>query len=303
MRAFKIWLKASRLPAQLFIFPSLLLGQAVAFSLTENFNWGRFIGLLIFGFCMHFFIVYGNDTSDYETDRLNKTYTPFTGGSRVLIEGELSRKQLLNGTLVMAGLCIGFGIVFTLWSETWLALILVVAGLVLLQAYSFNPIRMSYRGFGEILQMLGVGLVLPLIGFIVQGGAINNIPWAALIVLLPGQLGMAISTALPDAPSDQKSSKRTTAVLLGNTTAKWLMFSLYLVGYVSLVVMNVISFDSIIGVTSILMLGGLLFIQGILINFKKSIPGESAMVSLVFISILLNTLMVIAVTLQYFLVA
>lgn len=55
MSKFLTWVKASRLPAQLFIFPSLLLGQMAAL------NDGNHISLIIlllvhlYGLSLHFF--------------------------------------------------------------------------------------------------------------------------------------------------------------------------------------------------------------------------------------------------------
>ncbi|TVP96629.1 MAG: prenyltransferase [Acholeplasmatales bacterium] len=302
MHWLKAWIKASRLPAQLFIFPSLLLGQGAAYAATGAFSTGRFVALLLFGFFMHFFIVYGNDYSDYETDRLNTTYTPFTGGSRVLVDGEISRHHLLWATWLMAATCIVMGFVFVWLTSLWLTLILVLLGLALLHAYSFHPIRLSYRGFGELLQMLGVGLVLPWLGFLVQSNHTTAMPWVVLAWLLPSQLGMAISTALPDEPSDRTSLKRTTAVLLGGMRAKWLMFFLYFVSFSGLLLTH--AFDVTMGSTVwfIGILSTLLVAQFILVTQKRTTPGQPALVLLVFVSILLNTLMVIAVTTQFFLV-
>lgn len=64
----KAWIKASRLPAQTFIFPSLLLGQMLHQNISGSFSWFIFSLLFFLGLTMHFYIVYANDYADYETD-------------------------------------------------------------------------------------------------------------------------------------------------------------------------------------------------------------------------------------------
>ena len=294
----KSWIEASRLPAQLFIFPSLLLGQALAFNQLSTFNTGIFVLVFIFGLGMHFFIVYANDYADYETDLKNDTFTPFTGGSRVLVEGKISKKELLSGTYIMVGLVLVMASIKSILVGNFILLGLAFLGLLLLQAYSFGPVKLSYRGFGESLQMLGVGLVLPLFGFIAQGASLESIPWIPILILLPSQLAMAMGTSLPDQPSDALSKKRTSAVLLGVKGASILMVGLFALtiglSILTLEALNVVPLIILIisGLSLLLMMG--------LIIVKKPLPGSPSMFLLTGLSILTNTLLVLTLAIQYF---
>ena len=72
-----------------------------------------------------------------------------------------------------------------------------LSAIVLMQLYSYAPVRLSHRGGGEWLQGAGIGLVLPWVGFYLVTGD----PRAPLAILLPMVLfGVAgnISTAVPD---------------------------------------------------------------------------------------------------------
>lgn len=294
----KSWIEASRLPAQLFIFPSLLLGQALAFNQLSTFDTGIFVLVFIFGLGMHFFIVYANDYADYETDLKNDTFTPFTGGSRVLVEGKISKKELLSGTYIMVGLVLVMASIKSILVGNFILLGLAFLGLLLLQTYSFGPVKLSYRGFGESLQMLGVGLVLPLFGFIAQGASLESIPWIPILILLPSQLAMAMGTSLPDQPSDALSKKRTSAVLLGVKGASFLMVGLFALtiglSILTLEALNVVPLIILIisGLSLLLMMG--------LIIVKKPLPGSPSMFLLTGLSILTNTLLVLTLTIQYF---
>ena len=220
MHKIKAWLQASRLPSQSYIFFPLLLGQAIHYSQTGKFNVTIFLLLHLYGLFIQLFIVYANDRADIETDRLNTTYTMFSGGSRTLVNGLISIRE--NSTAIVAVIIFNavVGLALTALFQRTLALPLIVVSLGLLWMYSFPPVRLSYRGAGEILQMLGVGLMLPVFGYYGQAGTLNGFPLHVLTFILPCQLACAMATALPDEPSDRASCKRTAPVLLGISTVK-----------------------------------------------------------------------------------
>lgn len=288
------WIKASRLPAQAFIFPGLLLGQGMAFYNGFTWSWIMFGFLFFYGISMHLFIVYSNDYADFETDQINKSFTPFTGGSRVLIDGDLSKKQLGIASIVTLFTTILIAIMMSFLQASFWPLLLAFIGVLLMQAYSFKPIKLSYRGYGEVLQMLGVGLVLPLISYFGQAGNFTSFPLLLMLILLPSQFAMALGTSLPDEPSDRLSEKNTTVVNLGVTRSKYLMICLYLVSLLGVMLIRDFDFSMIV----ILSLMILIMIQGVLAIKRETLPGTKAMFYLVALSILTNTSLVIAISLQ-----
>ena len=291
-----LWVKASRLPAQTFIIPALLLGQALLFYQMEQFDLIRLIWIQIYGLLMHFFIVYANDVADFDTDKLNHTYTPFTGGSRVLIEGGLSKTSLKKAANLFAALTLLMGGLLSLINANIWIIIFVAIGMLIMHAYSFKPIKLSYRGFGETLQMIGVGLILPLVGFLSQGGALNLFPWLIAIVFLPSQLAMAMSTSMPDEPSDRLSKKQTSTVLLGVKTSQYVMISLYAISVFLLLLISKVS----IPLLWLISLFALILIQFLLVTFKNPKPGNPFMMILVSLSILTNTLLVLGYAILLF---
>lgn len=224
----RAWIKAARLPSQSYIALPLLLGQVLAWRATDQWSWAIFALVQLFGVLDQLYIVWANDWADYDTDQDNQTPTIFSGGSRVLVDGELDRAQLGRAAALAAAGALGTGV--ALWAGWGRAgsVPLMASGLALLWAYSFPPIRLSYRGGGELLQMLGVGVVLPLIGYQAQAGTLAGFPCPLLLALAPMNLACAISTALPDRPSDARADKRTLAVTLGGARARALIVSLEL---------------------------------------------------------------------------
>jgi 1,4-dihydroxy-2-naphthoate octaprenyltransferase len=115
----------------------------------------------------------------------------------------------------MATASMGMGFLLAYLYGRTLAPLIILAGIALLWMYSFPPVKLSYRGGGEFLQMLGVGVVLPIVGFYAQSGTIMDFPMEAFAVILPTQLACAMGTSIPDYQSDKASNKRTSTVLLG----------------------------------------------------------------------------------------
>lgn len=222
------WIKAARLPSQSYIFLPLLLGQAIAMANGHDIGIISFLLVHGYGLAIQLFIVFANDYADQETDAHNSTYTPFSGGSRVLVDGDLHPHQLLKAAVLMAAACVVITIAAGSIAGTVWPPILAVAGILLLWLYSYGPMRVSYSGGGEVLQMLGVGCVLPLIGYSAQVGSLTYFPWELLRVILPTQLACAIGTAIPDYPSDNGDRKKTVPVLIGLLKAKRLVVFLHL---------------------------------------------------------------------------
>lgn len=217
------WVRASRPPAQSYIFLPLFLGQALWSARGGTLDLGVFALVHLFGLFDQLTIVYGNDYADRESDKDNSTYTVFSGGSRVLVSGALRPAQLRLAGALTAALSVGCGLALGLIYGRWLTVPLAVLAILLFWAYSFGPLRLSYRGGGELLQMLGVGAVLPAMGYAAQAGSTAGFPWSGLAVVLPAQLACALATTLPDEPSDRRSSKRTAAVLWGPGAVKLLI--------------------------------------------------------------------------------
>lgn len=214
------WVQAARILSQANLAIPLLLGQALAFMATGRFSWALFGWMQAFLVADQLFIVFANDVADAETDRRNETFGPYSGGSRVLVEGKLTPRQLMIGSGValaaMLAICTVLAVFF---ARPW-ALAAGAAAALLFWAYSFPPIRLSYRGRGEILQGLGLGVVLPVFGFYGQAGSFDGLPWWGLgPAFLLGFCGNII-TSLPDHPSDAASQKRSYPVRRGQFAAR-----------------------------------------------------------------------------------
>lgn len=150
-----------------------------------------------------------NEYADYDTDQLTKR-TLFSGGSGAFIRSALPRKVALWGAwaFLVAGLALAVHWRQFLGSA---ALALLVTGAALGWMYSLPPLRLAWRGWGELDNSLAGGMVLPLYGFAIQAKAIEftailaSLPFAALVFL------NLLATTWPDREADARVGKMTLA--------------------------------------------------------------------------------------------
>jgi 1,4-dihydroxy-2-naphthoate octaprenyltransferase len=212
-------LRAARPLAHANLAPPILFGQALAYAQAGRFSLAALAYAQIFGVIDHLLIVFVNDLADAEADAGHDAPTPFSGGSRVLVDGDLSRAALTRlawGAGLALLLVGGLGAALSPWQP-----VLALAAVALIGAYSLPPLRLSYRGGGELLQGLGVGVVLPLVGATAQGARVDG---ALLAVLAPGAL-LAVAgnvlTSIPDERADRAAGKGSPAARWGGVSARW----------------------------------------------------------------------------------
>lgn len=212
----KHWVQASRPLAQVNIAVPLVLGQAAAWHITQTFSLFWFVAALLWGILDHLFVVYANDYADHEADTGNRT--PISGGSGVIPEGKLTPAQLRRAAQASAFLLIAWSGALAMFGRPWAPAYAVIA-LALLWLYSFPPVRLSYRGGGEVLQGLGIGIGLPSLGYYLQAGVVIAPMWILLPATVLGFCGNVL-TALPDVEDDRNADKRTWPVRYGVTHAR-----------------------------------------------------------------------------------
>lgn len=223
------WIQASRPLAQANLAGPVLLGQALAFDRTGRFGWPWLVALFAWTVLDQLVIVWGNDYADRDDDVGGSAKTPFSGGSGVIQEGKIRPAALKRAALAAYALLLALGVVLSVLRSFWVLPLTLAAGL-LLWAYSYPPVRLSYRGGGEHLQALGVGVVLPLLGFAVQAGELASFPWPALLATYLFGFAGNVATALPDVGVDRRAKKRTWPVRFGPNSSRWYCLALTVAG-------------------------------------------------------------------------
>ncbi|HUS29841.1 MAG TPA: prenyltransferase [Kofleriaceae bacterium] len=176
---------------------------------------------------------YANDYFDYDADRQNATPTKWSGGSRVLPDGDLPRHVALVAALVFAALGITASIALAASRAGSLAVPTLALVLVLAWEYSAPPLRLCAAGLGELTTAIVVTVLVPWLGFYLQapaggGGralALTIVPLALL------QIAMLLAIEFPDAAGDAATGKRTLVVRLGAATAARLYVAITALAY------------------------------------------------------------------------
>ena len=209
--AFWRFFLATRLPFLTATLAPVALGGAVA-AHDGRFDWGWWLVALLCAVCAHLGINVANDLADASgSDAVNVTPTPFSGGSRVLQYGLVSRGRLLVLCLGLFAASIALG----LWladAWTWELLLLGVAGVVLGAGYSAPPLKLVHRGLGEPVVAAGFGPLMTVGTYLAVTGEWS---WPAFWSSLP--VGILIALVLyvnqvPDRLADTAAGKRTLVV-------------------------------------------------------------------------------------------
>ncbi|MBT9596717.1 MAG: NAD(P)H-dependent oxidoreductase [Vitreoscilla sp.] len=170
--------------------------------------------------------VFLNDWFDQRSDRLNQNAGPFTGGSRVLVDGRIALPAMRWGI----GLALG-GAALSLLALVAVvgngpgaapgrvaALYAIFAALAL--AYTVPPLKLSHRGLGELDVALTHSAGAVLAGVVAQGGGwATSLPWLLALPLGVAVLPSILLAGCPDHDADQATGKRTLVVILGKRRA------------------------------------------------------------------------------------
>jgi 1,4-dihydroxy-2-naphthoate polyprenyltransferase len=153
---------------------------------------------------------------DFAADKLVRPEerTPFSGGKRVLVDGLLSPRE--TAMIAAAGYFVAAacGAAIVLFREP-AVLGLGVLGLACAYFYNAPPVRLSYRGLGEIAVAICYGPLIACGAYLVQRGTIS-----LSVLILSIVLGFLIAAFLfvneiPDRRADESAGKRTLVVRLG----------------------------------------------------------------------------------------
>lgn len=231
----KIWI-ASTVP--------MAVGGALAFAKSGSFHWFWFLA----GMVAVYFLETGKNALNEYTDYLSGAdrfvtpdkRTPFSGGKKTIVDGVLTLKEnLWIGIIcVFIGSALGLGIVFFReFNVLWIGL----AGVFFALFYSLDPLRLSYRGFGEMAVGFTFGPLITTGTYLVQTGSIS-----ALSALASLPLGLIITNVLwinqyPDFEADIKGGKINGLVRMGKQKGVLVYGVIFGLAYLLLLALTIFS--------------------------------------------------------------
>lgn len=223
-------------------------GSLAARDGTLNWLWLAVTGIALF--CMEVAKNAWGDVYDYDSGTdlavMPEDRTPFSGGKRVMVDELLTRGQTWAMALGFGavGCALGAWLVFGRSVEhgTTEVLWLGLAGLLLGWSYHGPPLRLAYRGLGELDVVLCYGPMISLATYVIQRGT-----WSWSVVWLSLPLGVFTAAFLivnefPDYAADRDANKRNLVVLLGRRTASRLLAAVYLLGFACVATLPAVGF-------------------------------------------------------------
>src|SRR4029079_12196546 len=177
-KAVSAWIAARRLQFHPMAWGAYGVGAAGAYHATSVFDATAFwLGLLSL-FFLEAATVFTNEYFDFDSDRRNQNFGPFTGGSRVLVDGRIDLRRMRLGIAVAMG---SFLLTALALAPIVPASSLIPLGLLAILAvgYTTPPLKLCWRGLGELERAFTHGTALIWCGFLFQGGG-----WAASFPVL-----------------------------------------------------------------------------------------------------------------------
>ncbi len=224
----------------------LLLGGAIAFSVLHTLNVFLFILTLLGGVMIQAGTNLINDWKDADRDNENiEGIRPFTGGSRVIQLGLISRSDIGFFGIVLCVLAFLIGLYLVI-AAGWGLIPLILYGLISGLFYTSEKGKFSFinvaPGLAEFLIATTFGVMMTMGAFYVQTGYYSL---QAFLISLPVALfisNVLLINQFQDAESDLKSDKKTLVVRLGKRNAKNILIACFILAYAIVALLPVFGF-------------------------------------------------------------
>jgi 1,4-dihydroxy-2-naphthoate octaprenyltransferase len=220
---------------------SMIVGASAA-AWAGPIHWGWLVATVLGIFCVEAAKNASGEIFDWDsgTDEAirDDERSPFSGGKRVIVDGLLTRRQTAFVAAAFYAAAIAFGLAIVIAREPGV-IVLGMIGVGLAFFYHAPPLRLSYRGLGELAVAIAYGPIIATGTYMVQRGSID-----APIVFAAIPLGIAVGAFLwinefPDARADAAAGKRTLVVRLGRRRAARLYTMIQAAAYVAVLLLPV----------------------------------------------------------------
>ncbi len=235
----------TRAPFLSSIISPIVFGSLLAVYLTGKLELINFIIVFFLGVCLHVATNVYNDIYDtlQGTDKINVHRNEFSGGSGVLVDSpELMPAMYRIARLALAGALLSSALLF-FRIDAQLRLYLVI--LFFLSAffskfYTAAPLKLAYRGLGEVSVWFAFGPMAILVAAVSQNVGLHPVILAAMPLTGISTLSILLIGQVIDLEADRAAGKWGVAVRLGlgATSALYLFVQLFLC--VNLIILSLV---------------------------------------------------------------
>lgn len=196
-----------------FVFSISLVYHSTEFLLISSV----ILGLLYIIFLVAY-IVLLNDYADVDVDRIKRSMFPEHCSPKTIPDGILTENQVLSLGLLSMSFVLFIGII-AFWFFYAISISGVLLSIATFWMYSLRPFRLNYRGGGELLEAIGISIVIPFTIFQLFGTTLSTKDFIWLIPSFFLSLSSAIASGLSDESSDKLGGKRTIVAIFGSKKA------------------------------------------------------------------------------------
>lgn len=225
-------LRLTRFPFIAATLPTIFMTSAVVFAERGTIDFTKLLVTTVGLLSAHLASNTANDYWDAEVDAANRGFSRFSGGSRTLTDGLLTKGYARNVSLALYILAFSCGL-FLAYTNIWV-LPLMGLGFFLSYFYTAPPFRLGYHYIGEVVVGVSFGWLMAIGVYIVQYPTLSLT--IHLLSLIPSTTVAMILliNEFPDYDYDKASQKNNLLMLLGKRRGAVLYSSSILSVYLAL---------------------------------------------------------------------
>lgn len=220
----RVWLKAMRLDFTTVAVVPFGVGAFIAWASGLPIHWASVAaGLLAVLFiCIACYLT--GEVYDAQGDALTIQYgrTKFSGGTLMVVNGQLSPRAALRAVVALFVLAILLGLYITVGQRNWVLLGLGLLGVAASALYSAPPVRLVSRGYGEVIIGFCYGWLTLVCGHATATGHLPPLSSAHYWPLALSIFNVIFLNEFPDYRPDIATGKRNLVVRLGLANSAWL---------------------------------------------------------------------------------
>ncbi len=219
-----LFMRAARAPFLTVSVMPVLIGATLPFWLRPNgwtFSATHLVETVVAVILLHMGANLGNGYYDHVSgaDPANPNPGVLSGGSGLITSGALPAAFFLKSSIVCLVLGAALGLHLNFVQPGNLVLVVGLVGIALAHFYTAPPVKLAYRGLGEMAVGLAFG-VLPVVGaYYVQAGTMS---WRVVMASLPISFAVVLVlwiNQLVDFKPDRDTGKRNLVVVMGTAAA------------------------------------------------------------------------------------
>lgn len=208
-----------RLPFLTVTLGAVFLGTSFAWWDMNRFNLALFLLTLIGASFLHMACNVANDYFDFKSgnDASNRNaLVPFSGGSRMILDGFVSPGEALAVAIVFALLGSAIGLYLNKILEGNIILFIGLAAVFFVFSYNGFPVRLVNTGWGEVAIFLAWGPLMVMGAYYVQTESISSF-WPLILAFPSGILTtlVLLINEFADKEADLFSGRKTWVILFG----------------------------------------------------------------------------------------